>query len=125
MVELEATFAHNEFRRALFESLKKVLIEYVPVGSELDLFIGGSFVTVKESPNDIDMAITFSADRPMLKERQCVAQIMTDRHRIKSTYRIDMLVGDVWRKSLQMFRPQELNRQAMPTYLKGILKVST
>ena len=123
LVEVEGSFAHNCHRRVLFRNLKKLLDELLLEGYKLTLFIGGSFVTIKEEPNDIDISVVFLDEMPLFRDRKCANRLTEQKEEIKRNYNIDVFFGNSARQILQRLRPRELNKQPMPTHLKGVLRI--
>lgn len=123
LVEVEGFFAHNCHRRVLFGNLKRLLHKFFPESYQLTLFIGGSFVTIKEEPNDIDISVLFVADMPLFRDRKCADKLIEQKAEIKWKYSIDVFFGKSASEILQRFRPGELNKQPMPTHLKGVLRI--
>ena len=62
---LEALFAFNERRRMLFDGLRRYIEELRSRGQEGYLWIGGSYISEKEDPSDIDLLLLVSGGPPL------------------------------------------------------------
>ena len=74
--DFEEKFATNESRRRLTLGLKRALILLAQAGCQL-VYVGGSFVTSKEYPNDFDawyddMPISYGTLDPIFDDREAL-----------------------------------------------------
>jgi len=120
--EFERMFAYNEARGKLLSQLMDFIEEYCR-GCCFSAIIGGSYVTNKEQPNDIDVAFNFGRENPSLYERNQAQKIIDNRDQIKRDYGLDAFFGVAWKARFQRFRPLVMNLQAMPSNHKGTVKI--
>ncbi len=120
--EFENAFAYNAPRKQLFSQLMS-FVELYCKECRFIATIGGSYVTNKEQPNDMDVAFNFGLEKPSLYERNQAQKIIDDRERIKREYGLDAFFGVAWKARFQRLRPLVMNLQAMPSNHKGTVKI--
>jgi hypothetical protein len=89
---VEGAFAFNPYRAELLVRMREFIrVELDLVASGLDLVIGGSFVTSKDHPGDIDCTVLFPVDQ--IQARGAAFQLLMQdgrKGRIWQTYRVEV-----------------------------------
>jgi hypothetical protein len=93
LAEFHTNFATNEHRRALLGRFEPA-IEDAKVAGLQEIIVGGSFVSKKPDPNDLDLGMNLkSADMEILKARN--SELLSDRNQQRETLGAHILDGRV------------------------------
>jgi len=93
IVAFEKHFGWNTHRRKLLKGLRKAIKNMAKAGVK-ELWIGGSFVTSKESPNDIDGCWLAEGDIKVDKLDPVFLEFDPPRISMKRKYGVDFLIAD-------------------------------
>lgn len=130
LTEIQDAFCQNPHRQSLFDGLMNFLnTEWYPHDIAAPIFIDGSFVRGKPSPEDIDLVldVTGRSDRDILISMKLCSR----RNELKTNYKVD-----VWMKHPDF--PNDLasffqyigekaaaELRLKPKHLKGILRIQS
>lgn len=89
----ERLFGRNSHRRKLLKGLKRAIKNMATAGVK-ELWIAGSFVTMKESPNDIDGCWLVESDIKVDKLDPVFLEFDPPRISMKRKYGVDFLIAD-------------------------------
>ena len=120
LVEIEQSLAFSSKRQDMIETGLKPMIQSLLSIKISTIFIGGSFVTTKPSPNDIDgyVVTTLGSD--------AFQYIISTQERWRSRYRVDLhpALSDIGGYGSQAFWEEWFgNTKEIPPNAKGILKL--
>lgn len=93
-VEIEALFLFNQHRNTLYGELRRFVAEVLsplPGAEAVDLLVGGSFLSDKEKPNDIEATI-YVPWQERMKDFAALATL-SEHDRIMRNYGIDFYVS--------------------------------
>lgn len=122
--EIHDTYGHNYQRQALLYSFEDYLELRVPKDFSVEIFVGGSFVTSKPHPNDIDATMKFKSEEPNIYERLCAQKIIVNREPDKEQFKVDIHFGESSVQTLKNIRLEERIRfDHPPTAPKGLLRL--
>jgi hypothetical protein len=100
LVELEEIFVipfpENERRAYLTKRFRDYLNKFSELGLKVEIWIDGSYSTIKPEPGDMDILIIFDADavNHLPDEKKPVLEELFDRDVCKIRYSIDVLLCD-------------------------------
>ena len=126
LAELQERFGQfqtTDARCRLFERLERFILEARAGGLVAAIIIDGSFVTAKDSPNDIDLILVvplghdFGAD---LRPREY--NVVSRRH-VRREFRFDMLVAEQGQMQLEEHIDFFSQVKERPEIRKGMLRI--
>ena len=123
--DLRARFGYTSDRDRLYElflELARQLKELIIRG---ELFVGGSYVTGKFKPGDIDVAVDLRREPPSAPSLRIARRLSAD-FRCKGLELLPVLAdGENYLELLQSVRPFDCLVMSLPVnYRKGILRVA-
>ena len=99
--EIEDAFAWNDDRRLLLQKFRDCLAKEIRSRFTEPIYVDGSFVTDKEQPNDIDMALDLTASS--VGRQQQGRKFMGHQDRLMSVYRVDFWIDVPGQRRLRDF----------------------
>ena len=91
--DMKDRFAINEHRKELFFDFERFIDDYLPEYLPTIMYIGGSYPSIKEQPNDIDVNLDFAVQKLDSRQQRAALRINEDRRTvIKPTYRVHVFV---------------------------------
>src|SRR5437879_13911998 len=87
-------FQGSDRRPRLMQKLEAYLIELRASDIVRAVIVDGSFVTIEESPNDIDLLIVLSTGHDFRTELGPAQYKVLDRRRVRRTFGLDILVAE-------------------------------
>lgn len=91
-------FTENEQRKYLIERFNAFISEFTTLGLNAELWIDGSFTTIKPEPQDID--VLFLIDRTKVDEldirrANLFQKLLMNREEVKARYQLDVYFIDI------------------------------
>ncbi len=112
-------------RRRLYELFLDLVAQLSELQVRGDLFVGGSFVTKKFKPNDIDVAIDLSREPPSSPSPRVAWRLSEDFYPKGLQLLPVLAVGRNYLEWLQQVRPFDCMVLGLPVnHRKGILRVA-
>jgi hypothetical protein len=90
-------FGENEQRKYLVDRLKAFISEFQYIGLDAELWIDGSFTTIKPEPQDVDVVFLFEAteiDKLESRKNKLFEELLLNRENTKARYSIDVYFID-------------------------------
>jgi len=86
-------FQRTDSRPRLFERLQAFVQEAERTGFVVAIIVDGSFVTVADAPNDVDIILVLRADHDFDADLRPFAYNVVSKRQVRWMHGIDMLVG--------------------------------
>jgi hypothetical protein len=121
--DIAETFGQSATRRALMNNLRRYVAEVRRWPLAQALLVDGSFVTNKQDPNDIDVALVLRGDYDLRRQVSPVEYNLRPTRLVKREYGLDLFA--VRPNSLEYDRFVQLFSQVRnrPDLLKGMIRV--
>jgi len=91
-------FIENEQRKYLIGRFNAFISEFTTLGLDAELWIDGSFTTIKPEPQDIDVLFLIDkniVDELDIRKANLFAKLLMNREEIKARYQLDVYFIDI------------------------------
>lgn len=117
-------FRSNEKRVELFAKLRRYITELATWGNVQEVLIDGSFVSSKESPNDIDLIVVYKADFDISAEVSPSEYNCLKSSRVRAIFGFDVfavLARDLTYQKMTAFFGQDTRQLGLS---KGLIRMT-
>ena len=116
-------FQGSDRRPRLMQKLEAFLVELRASAIVRAVIIDGSFVTMEESPNDVDLLIVLPSGHDFRSELGPAQYKVLDRRRVRRTFGLDILVAEEGSEDYTALVSFFHRVRLQPQLTKGILRL--